>query len=65
MPSEPLDFDIWFEDDEYIGTEVGFPCGSFWKLETKIHEHAYQHTQYDWEREYTPYLRGAWSVHFL
>ncbi|KAJ5710893.1 hypothetical protein N7488_005049 [Penicillium malachiteum] len=49
MPSEPLDFDTWFENDEYIGSEVSFPCGSIWKLETKIHEYAYQHTQYDWE----------------
>ncbi|KAJ6032238.1 hypothetical protein N7540_002970 [Penicillium herquei] len=62
MPSEPLGFDIWFEDDEYIGTEVCFPCGSLWKLETKIHEQTYQHTQYDWESiRLTSEARGVFT----
>ncbi|KAJ5613622.1 hypothetical protein N7528_007276 [Penicillium herquei] len=62
MPSETLDFDTWFEDDEYIGSEVSFPCGSIWKLETKIHEHAYQHTQYDWESiQLTSEARGVFT----
>ncbi|KAJ5591445.1 uncharacterized protein N7459_001814 [Penicillium hispanicum] len=43
------DFDVWFDDDEFIGTKVSFPSGSVWKLETKIREHAYQQHQRDCE----------------
>lgn len=33
--------------DKYIGSEVSFPTGSGWKLETKIHEHSYFEFQED------------------
>lgn len=41
--------DYWFDDNEYIGSEVSSPTGSMWKLETKIHEHSYFESQEDCE----------------
>ena len=39
----------WFDDDEYIGTEVSFPSGSVWRIDMKIREHGYYETQMDCE----------------
>lgn len=44
-----LDDLTWFDEDEYIGTEVPFPSGSVWRLDTKIREHSYYETQKDCE----------------
>jgi hypothetical protein len=39
----------WFDDDEYIGTEVSFeePDYSTWKLEKKVSENEYYETEKD------------------
>lgn len=49
MGHEANNCDIWFDDDEYIGSEICFPAGSTWKLQTKLREHAYQEDQRDYE----------------
>ena len=40
---------VWFDEDEYIGTDVSFSSGSVWKLKSKIREHSYYETQTDCE----------------
>lgn len=44
-----LDDITWFDEDEYIGTEVAFPSGSVGRIDTKIREHSYCETQRDCE----------------
>lgn len=55
--------DYWFDDNEYIGSEVSFPTGSVWKLETKIHEHSYFESQENCVE--LDKVRGTWSVSLL
>lgn len=34
---------IWFEDEDYIGSTVYFPCGSStWRLDKKLSENEYR-----------------------
>lgn len=49
MRQEANDCEIWFDDDEYIGSEISFPAGSIWKMQTKMREHACQEDQRDCE----------------
>ncbi|KAH8433771.1 uncharacterized protein LDX57_011405 [Aspergillus melleus] len=40
---------IWFDDGEYIGTEISFPFNSVWRLDVKIREHSYIEPQRECE----------------
>ena len=51
---------VWFDEDEYIGTDVSFPSGSVWNLKSKIREHSYYESQADCEELDIPSeARGA------
>ncbi|RAH71409.1 uncharacterized protein BO66DRAFT_390964 [Aspergillus aculeatinus CBS 121060] len=52
----------WFDEDDLLGTEMSFPSGSAWRLESKIYEHSYYEEQSECEAlEIHSEARGVFS----